>query len=617
MKVLQLVPAMEQGGVERGVVEVNRILVGARWENVVVSAGGRLADEVARDGGRHVELDVKSKNPLTFFSRAAKLRKLILAERPDVVCAHSRVPAWLFRFAARGLGMPWITFAHGANTISRYSRIMTAGDLVVTPSRYIADYLKRAYGTSEEKIRVIPRAIDRSRFDLDSLDRAFVEAKRAEWGLAGRRVVMAVGRITQLKGYDVLVRAVARLADAPKLVIVGEAEALRRDVEASLRSLVAELGLADRVVFAGNQRKVAECLFLADVVVSSNVKKPEAFGRSMAEALAMGRPVVARAFGGALDVVRDGVDGVLVRGEEGADWPELFAGAISRAMGMASAAIRESALERFSFDRMAESTLAVYREAAGGEAESLLEVEDLHVRYGKFEAVKGVSFKLAKGEIFGIVGESGSGKSTIAKTLIGLEKASSGKVVSRASSMQMVFQDAVGSLNPRMTVRETLAEALRHGSGAGGASGRSTPRELLALVGLSDAVLDQYPREMSGGQCQRVSVARALACKPQVLIADEPVSALDVSVQARVLNLLRDLRRDLGLSILLIAHDLAVVKNVCDRICVMEKGLFVDSGDVAEVFERPKSDYTRRLLAAVPDVRTDENLAYKGEMAHA
>ena len=228
---------------------------------------------------------------------------------------------------------------------------------------------------------------------------------------------------------------------------------------------------------------------------------------------------------------------------------------------------------------------------------SLYEVEDLHVRYGDFEAVKGVSFTLRRGEILGIVGESGSGKSTIAKTLIGLEKASSGRIVCNAKSVQMVFQDAVGSLNPRMTVRQTLAETLK----VKGMRHR-TPEQLLELVGLSKAVLDQYPREMSGGQCQRVSVARALACEPEVLIADEPVSALDVSVQARVLNLLRELRRDLGISILLIAHDLAVVKNVCDRICVMERGLFVDSGEAAEVFEHPTSDYTKRLLSAVPKI---------------
>ncbi len=229
---------------------------------------------------------------------------------------------------------------------------------------------------------------------------------------------------------------------------------------------------------------------------------------------------------------------------------------------------------------------------------NVFDVRNLHVRYGSYEAVRGVSFTLREGEILGIVGESGSGKSTIAKTVIGLERPSQGEIIRADVPVQMVFQDAVGSLNPRMTVRQTLSEVLK----VCRVAKFSEPKQLLDLVGLSAAVLDQYPREMSGGQCQRISIARALACAPRVLIADEPVSALDVSVQARVLNLLRDLRRDLGLSILLIAHDLAVVKNVCDRICVMEKGLFVDVGDAAEVFTHPKSDYTRRLLSAVPDI---------------
>jgi ABC-type dipeptide/oligopeptide/nickel transport system ATPase subunit len=227
----------------------------------------------------------------------------------------------------------------------------------------------------------------------------------------------------------------------------------------------------------------------------------------------------------------------------------------------------------------------------------MIEVNNLKVRYGTMEAVKGVSFSLGRGETLGIVGESGSGKSTIAKTLIGLEKPFSGKIVCNAKSVQMVFQDAVGSLNPRMTVRQTLDEVIKvkHTT-------KRTASELLDIVGLSSAVLDQYPREMSGGQCQRVSIARALACEPEVLIADEPVSALDVSVQARILNLLRELRKELDLSILLIAHDLAVVKNVCDRVCVMQRGLFVDSGTAIEVFSNPQSDYTKKLLAAVPDV---------------
>jgi len=371
LKILQILPALEQGGVERGVVEMNRVIVGAGWENVVVSVGGRLVGQIESDGGRHVELDVKSKNPLTFFPRAAVLRKLLVAERPDVVCVHSRVPAWIFRFANRRLSIPWISFAHGANSIGWYSRVMTAGDLVVTPSHYIADYLKSSYGTPEEKLRVIPRAIEAKRFDPARLDTDFISSKRVEWHTEGFKIVMGVGRITQLKGYDVLIHAMGEMRKIPglppcKLVIVGEAEELRAVYADGLKTLVAELGLGDYVVFAGNQRKIAECLSIADVVVSSNWKKPEAFGRSMIEALAMNRPVVATAFGGALDIVKDGVNGALVPVQPvGSSVTQIavpFAKAIASVLTREHDDLRTPALEKFSFARMAEASLSVYRE---------------------------------------------------------------------------------------------------------------------------------------------------------------------------------------------------------------------------------------------------------------
>ena len=269
--------------------------------------------------------------------------------------------------------------------------------------------------------------------------------------------------------------------------------------------------------------------------------------------------------------------------------------------------------------------------------EVLFQVKDLHVTYRRpgqkaVEAVRGVSFDLHAGETLGIVGESGSGKSTIAKTLMLLQPSSGGEALFRGKNIaaftaaerrqyrrdvQMVFQDAVGSLNPRMTIRQALNEILKKSLGGvrvrqeeeettlGGVRVRQSPRllSLIDIVGLSKAVLDQYPRELSGGQCQRASFARALAVNPKVLVADEPVSALDVSVQARILNLMRDLRRELGLAILLIAHDLSVVRNVCDRVCVMHRGLFEDVGPAEDVFDHPQSDYTKNLLAAVPDVR--------------
>ena len=230
---------------------------------------------------------------------------------------------------------------------------------------------------------------------------------------------------------------------------------------------------------------------------------------------------------------------------------------------------------------------------------ALVEVKDLRVRYGSHEAVRGVSFSLEEGEVLGIVGESGSGKSTIAKALMRLQEISSGSVSFRpGTAAQMIFQDAVGSLNPRMTARQTLCEALRTHSRPLNAAAEAA--RLVEQVGLSRAVLDQYPREMSGGQCQRVSIARALACGGEVLVADEPVSALDVSVQARILNLLMALNKEGSLSIILIAHDLAVVKNVCDRVLVMEKGVVADFGKTEDVFSSPKSEYTKRLLSAVP-----------------
>ena len=234
--------------------------------------------------------------------------------------------------------------------------------------------------------------------------------------------------------------------------------------------------------------------------------------------------------------------------------------------------------------------------------QSLVEVKDLRVSYGANEVVHGVTFDIAAGEIFAVVGESGSGKSTLARTLAGLEKKSGGDFILRSRSVQMIFQDAVGSLNPRMRIGTALEESLSFGGGPSEKSAFRDVKSLLDAVGLSEAVLEQYPRELSGGQCQRVSIARALSRNPELLIADEPVSALDVSVQARILNLLRELRDRLGLSILLIAHDLAVVKNVCDRVAVMERGVFVECAEASEVFGNAQSEYTRRLLSAVPKI---------------
>ena len=205
MKVVHLLPALEQGGVETVVCNLVKAL--SDCESVVVSKGGRLVKNVEAAGGRHVALDLKSKNPLTYFTRAGKLRKILRAEKPDLVCVHSRVPAWLFVWANRGLGLKWISYAHGANSVSRYSEVMTRGDLVVVPSKFLADYLKANYKIGDAKIRIIPNSVDVKRFDPDGIDRAFVEQKRREWGIReGDHVTMAIGRITPVKGLEGLIR---------------------------------------------------------------------------------------------------------------------------------------------------------------------------------------------------------------------------------------------------------------------------------------------------------------------------------------------------------------------------------------------------------------------------
>lgn len=373
MTVVHLVPAMEQGGVETVVCDLNRALVRAGWRSVVVSKGGRLVERICAEGGEHVALDLKSKNPLTAPVRAWKLRRVLreivrAGERKDaqdrwdaedargvrdarprcLICAHSRVPAWLF-VLARKLdstirpfdpsiisSLPFITYAHGANSVSRYSAVMTKGDRVITPSQFLADYLVANYaekdardkqdkqderdtGGLRAKIRVIHPAVDFARFDPAKLDAGVVADLRRAWGLAaGDRVVMAVGRLTPLKGFDHLIRDLAgRLDVTPdaawgdvlrgpqtKLVIVGGADRRHLAYAAELKTLAASLGVADRVVFAGPQVRIPECLSLADAVVSGNVTKPESFGLSVAEALAMNRPVrLLRRFGGAAEIL--------------------------------------------------------------------------------------------------------------------------------------------------------------------------------------------------------------------------------------------------------------------------------------------------------------------------
>jgi peptide/nickel transport system ATP-binding protein len=256
----------------------------------------------------------------------------------------------------------------------------------------------------------------------------------------------------------------------------------------------------------------------------------------------------------------------------------------------------------------------------------LLEVEGLVRRYrlprrslferpAELQALGGVSFTLKAGQSLGVVGESGSGKSTLARLVMALERPSEGRVrfdgvdlhrldaaaLRRArAGFQMVFQDPYGSLDPRRSVLQTVAEPLVALQGAGPDEQRRRAAEALEAVGLPAADLAKYPHEFSGGQRQRIAIARALVTRPRLIVADEPVSALDVSVQAQVLNLLRDLQQQFGLAYLFISHDLAVVDLVCEHVLVLQQGQVVEQGPPARLFTAPVHPYTQRLVASVP-----------------
>jgi ABC-type oligopeptide transport system ATPase subunit len=248
--------------------------------------------------------------------------------------------------------------------------------------------------------------------------------------------------------------------------------------------------------------------------------------------------------------------------------------------------------------------------------DALLEVRDLVKDYPRTRALDGISFDVRPGEAFGIVGETGSGKTTTARVVARLVDATSGSVrfdgrevgdLSRAETkalrreLAMVFQDPYSSLNPRKTAGSIVAEPLAvHGLLPNRAERRRAVRELFERVGLDPGHLNRRPHEFSGGQRQRIGIARALALRPRLVVADEPVSALDVSIQAQILNLLRELRRDLGLTLVLISHDLSVVRYMCERVAVMRDGRIVELADVETLFGRPANEYTRALLAAVP-----------------
>lgn len=261
----------------------------------------------------------------------------------------------------------------------------------------------------------------------------------------------------------------------------------------------------------------------------------------------------------------------------------------------------------------------------------LITIKDLKVHYpirsGFFNrvtdhvyAVDGVDFIIEKGKTYGLVGESGSGKSTTGKAVVGLEKVTSGQImyegkdVTKRSNrkkigynkdVQMIFQDSMSSLNPKKRVLDIIAEPIRNFERLSDQEEKKKVKGLLDIVGMPEDALYKYPHEFSGGQRQRLGVARAVATNPKLIVADEPVSALDLSVQAQVLNFMKRIQQEFGLSYLFISHDLGVVKHMCDNIAIMYKGRFVEIGTREDIYNDPRHIYTKRLLSAIPRIDVD------------
>ncbi|MBO0477032.1 ABC transporter ATP-binding protein [Vagococcus sp. DIV0080] len=267
----------------------------------------------------------------------------------------------------------------------------------------------------------------------------------------------------------------------------------------------------------------------------------------------------------------------------------------------------------------------------------LIEIKDLKVHYpirgGFFNkvvdyvyAVDGVNFEIEAGTTYGLVGESGSGKSTIGKTIVGLEKATAGEInfegnnvvkrnvrkqIGYNKDVQMIFQDSMSSLNPKKRVLDIIAEPIRNFEKLSDQEEKKKVQGLLDIVGMPTDALYKYPHEFSGGQRQRLGVARAVATNPKLIIADEPVSALDLSVQAQVLNFMKRIQEEYNLSYLFISHDLGVVKHMCDNIAIMNKGRFVEIGTRDDIYNNPQHIYTKRLLSAIPKIDVDNREAHK------
>jgi glycosyltransferase involved in cell wall biosynthesis len=360
LKVIQLLPELNEGGVERGVVELNREYVKRGITSYVVSNGGLLSEQIVLDGGKHIQYDVCSKNPLTAFWRIKGLRKIFQQIKPDILHARSRVPAWLAYLANRKCNYAFVTTVHGLNSVNKYSEIMTRGDRVITVGDPVRDRIVKGYNVPDSRIRVIPRGVDLDTFDPARVDKVFVDTFCNNHALKGKFVVTSVGRVTWLKDYETFISAIACLKDEiPEItgLIVGGVHKDKQEYLVKLQALVKEKGAEKHIIFAGSQTQMTEIYALSNLVVNASLKMGNV-GRTVTEALALNRPVIATTYPGLQNLVEDGVNGYIVVTKDVDD----LAAKIKLAYENEFKNIRAGLNYEYTLTAMVDRTIEVYRE---------------------------------------------------------------------------------------------------------------------------------------------------------------------------------------------------------------------------------------------------------------
>ena len=358
LRILQLLPELNEGGVERGVVEMNRELVHRGIESVVISQGGRLAGQIDEDGGRHIALDVCSKNPISAPWRILCLRRSLKEINPSILHARSRVPAWLCRFANRSLGIPFVTTVHGINSVNRYSAIMASGDQVICVGEPIRQHVTKHYEPDSAKLTVIPRGGDMDAFDPAKITSSDLVRVRNELGLTHKIVIGSVGRITRAKDFETVITAIGLLCSEFQVLqglIIGGVRHDKIKYAESLKRL-AELTCPGRIIFAGNRTDMPDVYSCCNLIVNASPVMGNV-ARTLLEAMAMNKPVLSTELEGLENLVQDGVNGYKFNIGDKND----LSAKIRLLLKGAKLQTRATIPKKFTLECMVESTVAIYR----------------------------------------------------------------------------------------------------------------------------------------------------------------------------------------------------------------------------------------------------------------